>query len=169
MAPDIVVMPQSVFETQMNTLGITDENVDSEHNGDAFISIIGTPECLEYWLDEKDTTHYFKENHSNVLNLEFDDIPSDEIEYKGHIFKGFSMEQAKMTYDFIEANKGKNFYLHCRAGKSRSLAIGVYIKNFYPDIYTEDYDTLMEGFNWDVYRKLSRTFYAEKGMYKDDD
>ena len=46
---------------------------------------------------------------------------------------------------------------------------GVYIKNFYPDIYTKDYDTLMEGFNRDVYRKLSRTFYAEKGMYKDDD
>ena len=168
MTPRITVMPQSVFDTRMRDLGINDSNVSTEHSNDAFISIIGTPECLNYYLDEGDTEHYFKESHDNVLNLEFDDIPCDEYDYHGHTFKGLSMEQAKQIYDFVEANKGKNFWIHCRAGRSRSMAVGQYIKYFYPDIYTNNYDTLMEGCNKDVYRKISRIFYKEQNIYQDE-
>ena len=166
--PNVVVMPHRVFDSTMKEKGINDENVESDFNDSAFISIIGTPECLKYYLDEADTTHYFQNNHFNVLNLDFDDISSDELEYEGHIFKGFSMEQAKKTYDFIESNLGKNFYIHCRAGRSRSMAIGTFIRDFYGEIYNGDYDTLFEGCNKDVYRKLSRVFYREKEIYKED-
>lgn len=42
-----------------------------------FISIIGTEDVLKYYLHEEDTTHWFKQKHSNVLNLEFDDVDKD--------------------------------------------------------------------------------------------
>ena len=163
--PNITVMSHSVFDEKMKEYGLTDENVEAKYPNSAFISIIGTPECLKYYLEEEDTVHYFSNEHPNVLNLEFDDIPKDEIEYHGHIFKGLSMDQAKKIYDFVEANLGKDFFIHCRAGKSRSMAIGHYIKDFYNEIYNGNYNTLLEGCNKDVYRKIGRVFYKEKGIY----
>lgn len=157
----IIVYPQSRFDEECAKENLDDTNVE-DRKGMAFISIIGTPECLKYYLDEGDTKHYFNENHPNVLNVDFDDISQDEIEWEGHIFKGLSMEQAQTIFDFIEKNIDKSFKIHCRAGFSRSQAVGAFINDFYPKQFKSD--TLLSHPNKEVYRKLSRCYYKKYGM-----
>jgi hypothetical protein len=94
----VVVLSHYLFDERMKMLRINDDNV--EDTGNFYISIIGTPECLNYYLDEGDTKHYFKD-HQNVLNLDFDDI-GDDVLYNGHLFKTITMEQAEKAVDFIE-------------------------------------------------------------------
>jgi len=172
--PAITVYPHNEFDVFCYKLGLNDDNVEKD-TSHVFISIIGTKECLKYYLEEDDTTHWFSKEHPNVLNLEFDDIGQDEIEWKGHIFKGFSDEQAQKAFDFIEKfieeakEKGsdarRNFVIHCRAGMSRSQAFGAFLKDFYPEYFTAKYDNLLPHPNKHVYRKLSRCFYKK---YKPD-
>ena len=157
----IDVYPHSFFEEICEKMGLNDSNV--EDTNYAFIDIIGTPECLKYYLDEEDTKHWFKENHSNVLNLEFDDVSKDEIKWKGHIFKGISDKQAEELFDFIEKNIDKNFKICCRAGKSRSQAVGNFIYNFYRGKFESN--NLLPHPNMEVYRKLSRCYYKKYGLY----
>lgn len=164
--PNITILSQYLFDEMCKDNSINDGTVDKV-NDTAFISIIGTKDVLEYHLEEPDTEHWFKDKHDNVLNLEFDDLPCDEFEFDGHVAKGLSIEQAKEIYDFVEKHIGKNFIIHCRAGMSRSAAVGWYIRDFYKDIYNGDY-RLPEGPNKDVYRKLSRVYYKEKEMYTDE-
>lgn len=175
--PKIIAYPQSEFDKYCFENGIDDSNVEKFTN-EAFISIIGTKECLKYYLDEEGTKHWFNKNHSNVLNLEFDDIGEDEIEWEGHIFKGFSDEQAKETVDFIEKliTEGKvmgedykrNFRIHCRAGFSRSVAIAWFLRDFYTDYFTADYSNIPTHPNREVYRKLSRYYYKKHGIYAEE-
>lgn len=148
----IEVYPHSRFEEVCNNDGYNDGNVEKIEDW-AFIDIIGTKECLKYYLDEEDTVHWFKENHPNVLNLEFDDISGDELEYKGHIFKGLSKEQAQNAVDFIERNKDKNFRICCRAGMSRSRAFAEYVCRLGAHQYPErnEYTTML---NYGVLKKL---------------
>ena len=96
----IEVLSQNLFDNTCKNKGLNDANVDLE-NELAFISIIGTEECLKYYLKEPDTTHYFKTEHKNVLNLEFDDCSTDVL-YNDHLFKTISIEQAEKIVDFIE-------------------------------------------------------------------
>lgn len=95
----------------------------------AFISIgSGRPKDNE--------PHYFKENHDNVINLDFDDITDYTLE--GWIgVKGMSDEQAQELLEFIENNVGKHFYVHCSAGVSRSQAVCRFIVDTY-DEYCEE-------------------------------
>lgn len=118
------------FDTKMYKFGLNDDNVEDCKDINAFISIIGTPDCQKYYLEENEY-HWFKQNHDNVLNLEFDDIGDEELLYKGVNFKGLSDIQAEQIVDFIEKHKGKNFKIHCKAGRSRSCAIGTYILDIY--------------------------------------
>lgn len=156
----IKVLSQFSFDEEMNNNGINDDNVESLGD-EAFISIIGTDECLKYYLEEEDTKHYFKENHPNVLNLEFDDLGQDLV-WHGHLFKTISDEQSQALFEFIERNLGCNFTIHCRAGMSRSQAVGCFIHDMYPQFYNEvdtDLSTLSRAHvNQEVMRKLKRRF-----------
>jgi hypothetical protein len=154
----IEVLPHRVFDEQCEKLKLDDSNVENMADT-AFISIIGTKDCLKYYLDEEDTKHWFNENHSNVINLDFDDLPCDEIEWKGHTFKGMSMEQAQQLFEFIENNIDKSFKIHCRAGFSRSQGVGNFINDFYKGEFESD--TLLPHPNKEVYRKLSRCYYKK--------
>ena len=129
----INVFSHNDFDEKMYRLGIDSFNVIDEKDK-AFISIVGTPDCQKNYLHD-DELHWFKENTDNVLNLEFDDVSCEEYEYKGVKFYGLNEEQAEQIVRFIEENRGKNFYIHCRAGKSRSQAICRYIL----DVYGEEY------------------------------
>ena len=132
----ISVFSHNDFDEKMYRLGIDSNNVNKELDK-AFISIICTPECQKYYLEENEL-HWFKNNTHNVLNLEFDDINDDSIEWKGHTFYGITEEQSKQLVEFIEKNKGKNFYIHCKAGKSRSQGICRYILDIYGKKYGYD-------------------------------
>jgi protein-tyrosine phosphatase len=123
----IEVCSHYAFDNAMkHTLHLNDDNV--EDSNMAFISIIGTPACLTYYLDEGDTKHYFND-HENVLNLDFDDIGNDVI-FNGNHFKTMTMEQAEKAVDFIDKMLDKGvtlFMIHCRAGMSRSRAFGEFV------------------------------------------
>jgi hypothetical protein len=136
----IIVLSHYLFDEKMKSLGLNDENVESTNS--AFISIIGTPECLKYYLEEEDTKHYFKD-HPNVLNLDFDDCPTDVL-YNGHLFNTMHLDLAEKTFAFIEEvlkNGVDTILVHCRAGMSRSRAVGEFIWRYCRDNDIDvDYD-----------------------------
>ena len=163
----IIVLSHYLFDWKMSELGLNDDNVESCNN--AFISIIGTPECLEYYLDEGDTKHYFGE-HPNVLNLDFDDI-EDDVMYNGHHFKAMRMWQAEEAVDFIEEQIRKNvdtIFIHCRAGFSRSRGFGEFIYRYCKEHNIEleysdrdDYTTML---NSGVLRRLNHAYLKKHGL-----
>ena len=163
----ISVFSHNDFDEKMYRMGIFSSNVVDEKDK-AFISIIGSPECQKYYLEE-DEIHWFKDNTDNVLNLEFDDIDEENIVWKGHTFYGITEEQSKQLVEFIERNKGKNFYIHCKAGYSRSQGVCRYIL----DVYGEEYgyneklscrkENPCKTPNIRVVTMLKREFYKLKG------
>lgn len=169
----IIVLSHYLFDEEMKKNGLNDENV--ENINTAFISIIGTPECLTYYLDEGNTKHYFC-NHNNVLNLDFDDI-SDDVMYNGHHFKTISMEQAEKTVDFVE-NSIKNgvdtIKIHCRAGMSRSRAVAEFIYRYCNEnnigVDYEDRNDYTTMFNYGVLNRLNHAYWKKHKLnqYKDE-
>lgn len=163
----IEVLSHYLFDEKMKEMNLNDDNV--ENTDMAFISIIGTPECLKYYLDEEKTKHYFKD-HPNVLNLDFDDI-GDDVMYNGHHFKTMRMEQAEKTVDFIEGNidKGVNeFNIHCRAGYSRSRAVAEflyrYCKEHDIDVDYEDRNEFTTFVNQGVLRRLNHAYWKKHNL-----
>jgi len=175
----VIVLSHYLFDEEMKKMGLDDRNV--EDSNMAFISIIGTPECLTYYLDEGDTKHYFGD-HPNVLNLEFDDI-EDDVLYDGHHFKTMRMEQAEKAVDFIENIVEKNvddIFIHCRAGFSRSRAFGEFIYRYCKeheipleyedrDDYTTMYNSgVMRRLNHAYWKKYKTKFYEDNNDYPDE-
>ena len=164
---EIRVSSQFLFDKEMFRNGLNDDNV--EDTNKAYISIIGTPECLKYYLDEEDTNHYF-EDHPNVLNLDFDDIGYDVI-YDGHHFRTMDMEQAERSVDFIERmiDKGVEcMVIHCRAGMSRSRGFAEFIYRYciendidvdYPE---QSYYTTL--YNIEVVKRLNHAYWKKHGV-----
>lgn len=158
------VLSHYLFDEDMKEMNLNDNNVEDVNM--AFISIIGTEECLKYYLDESNTRHYFKD-HPNVLNLDFDDISTD-VNYDGHMFRTMSMEQAEKTVDFIEKiiHSGVECIEgHCRAGMSRSRAIFEFIYRLCNDKGVEveyedrnDYTTIL---NQGVLRRLNHAYWKK--------
>ena len=176
----IKVLSHYLFDEDMRSMDLTDDNV--ENTNMAFVSIIGTPECLNYYLDEGETKHYFKD-HPNVLNLDFDDISCD-VMYNGHHFKTMTMEQAEQTIDFIENAINNNVELieiHCRAGYSRSRAIAEFIYRYCKghdiEVDYEDRNEYTTMLNYGILNRLEHAYrkkhklgeYEEEGKdYPDD-
>ncbi len=179
MKPNVLVYSHIDFDRECASMDLTDENVESKEDY-AFISIIGTKQVREEYLGEFDTEHYFKENHPNVLNLEFDDVGEDfDFSFKPMAlngekgkeriihFKTISEEQAEQCVDFIEKNIGKKFLIHCRAGRSRSQSFFRVISDFY-----EEYNNCKGNLdnpcvtpNQEVIRKLKRAYYKRNNIY----
>ena len=163
----ITVLSHYRFDEKMKELGLNDKNV--EDTNKAFISIIGTPECLTYYLDEGKTKHFFKD-HPNVLNLDFDDI-EDDVLYNGHLFKTMRMEQAEKSIQFIEDNINKgvdSFDIHCRAGMSRSRAFGEFIYRYCKEhdieVEYEDRDDYTTVLNAGVLRRLNHAYWKKHNL-----
>ena len=95
----------------------------------AVIQICSTPKCQEVILGEPEP--HFLLPSDTVLNLTFDDIGKRKLVYEGSTFYGMSPKQAKEVVSFIEKNKDRDFYISCRAGKSRSQGIARYILDTY--------------------------------------
>lgn len=164
----IEVFSHYLFEEKCKEDNLNDQNVENEKEK-CFIDIIGTPECLKYWLDEEKTKHYFN-NHPNVLNLEFDDI-SEDVMYNGHHFKAMRMEQAEKTVDFIESNIENGItYIRicCRAGYSRSRAVAEflyrYCKEHDIDVVYEDRNEFTTFINQGILRRLNHAYWKKHNL-----
>lgn len=160
----IYVYPQSEFDRRIRMMGLDDTNVENA-KGKLFISIIGTRECLEHYLHEPNTRHYFEADHKNVLNLDFDDLDED-IEWEGHTFKALSDEQAMKAVDFLDDNfedGPKDVYVHCKAGISRSQALAAFVHDAYGALYGLQNDVTVDraNLNHGTLRTLKNAFYEK--------
>lgn len=122
------------FDKLMIENNITDENVESR-DSIFFISITDTPELLsKLGFNEDRNNHYFKEDHENVINLDFDDVENDgesSPTKKDRDTRAFSEKQAKRLYEFIKQHKDKETCIvHCMAGISRSGAVGSFVNGY---------------------------------------
>lgn len=157
----LTVLSQKDFDKYMVEHGINDDTVSISKK--TFVSIIGTKDCLEYYLDEKDTKHHFNHNHCNVMNLDFDDVDTD-TEYEGHLFKAMSDHQALQLCLFLELLNSKyskcdEIIIHCRCGISRSRAVAEYIcQTSLREIDYEDRDKYYSHINQCVLRKLKQMY-----------
>ncbi len=168
----ITVLSHYLFDEKMIKMGLDDDNVENENK--AFISIIGTPECLKYYLDEGNTEHFFKD-HPNVLNLDFDDI-ADDVMYNGHHFKTMRIEQAERAIQFIEDNINngvESFDIHCRAGMSRSRAFAEFIYRYCQehdiDVEYEERDNYTTVLNYGVLGKLNHAYWKKHNLKQYED
>ena len=131
----------------------------------AFISI-----CCTETDNSSYETHLLSDNHDNVINLDFDDIngytlkdqfPDDDY-VKDNPARGLNDEQGLQLVKFIENNIGKDIYVHCSAGVSRSQGVVKFILEYYNDYYKEsdtNPDNPCKMHNQHVFDVL-RKFYA---------
>ena len=129
----------------------------------AFISICNTKFGDFLFIDE--ITHHFKEETNEIINLDFEDITEPSITYQGKTMYAISEDDAKRLVEFIDSNIGKDFYVHCEAGLSRSQGVVRYIL----DIYGEDnFETRKNNPcrtpNLYVTAMLKREYYKLKGL-----
>ena len=85
----------------------------------------------------KDNDHYLFSG-PNVLNLEFDDIEEvTEFEKDGIKYTAFPItpDQAKEILKFGYEHKEYNLLIHCLAGKSRSVAVGLGLMDIFPGVW----------------------------------
>ena len=145
----IKVYSQIDFNNVMKSNGIDDSNVENEKDS-IFISITNRNGEIEHW---------FKENHKNVINLDFDDTSSDNEE-----LRTISDKQAESLMFFIDDNLSKNtydidVYIHCLAGMSRSRAVAEYIKRHYDVVYYKrERDLYYSYLNHEVLNRLERKY-----------
>lgn len=150
----IKVYSQIDFNNVMKSKGIDDSNVENDKDS-IFISITNRNGEIEHW---------FKENHKNVINLDFDDTSSDNEE-----LRTISDKQAESLMFFIDNNLSKSkedvdVYIHCLAGMSRSRAVAEYIKRRYDVVYDKrERDLYYNYLNHEVLNRLERKY---RRLYK---
>jgi predicted protein tyrosine phosphatase len=159
----VFVLSRMEFEGNMRTNNIDEDNVE-KYKDLALISITDNPK-----------NHYFKKDHENVLNMDFDDVGDKAYDSRAEIekqlgtkleetYRIFHEKDAKKIVDFIEKNEGKTFIIHCEAGISRSGAVGQYMRDFYEWVDKEDFDNRVEKKifpNMLVLRLLKKEYYAK--------
>lgn len=136
--------------------------------GTAIISIECTPDCVKYRLEadkgDFDNEHLL-ESSERVLNLDFDDVPGPyDLHYKEHWMLSMSGKQAYEIVRFIEKHveEERSFVIHCKAGESRSRAIGEFILEFFGNKYMDGNpdNPISEVCNVDVLTKLKDKYYS---------
>lgn len=93
----------------------------------AYISISSTADCANTILGDINETNHYLPNSDKVLNLNFDDVTEDTIDYdkngKQVLYKAITFEQAEQIVSFVENNNHKHLIIHCKDGKSRSQGV----------------------------------------------
>ena len=172
----INVYSRNDFEEMMYRLDLNNDNVENQIDK-TFIQILETPDCISYYekkYGNEGNTHYWFNGccADNVLNIAFDDVNEEEVKWNNVILKGISDKQAELIVNFIEKHKSKNFYISCRAGRSRAAAICRYLL----DIYGEEYgynekescrkENPCMTPNINVLTKLKRVYYKKFNVYE---
>ena len=121
----IYVISKLEFDAYCEKFNLNDNNIELNKNLYC-ISIHG--------LSEKEIP-YFKFNHTNVLNLRFDDVESDSAHGKA-----MTIEQGMEIISFLknmEINNNTMLLVHCYAGISRSGAVGTFCNEYFNQDKTE--------------------------------
>lgn len=110
----VYVFSKRLFDKCMSDNGLRDDNIPQKCS----IISIGEPDTNE---------HYFQYGTPKVLNIDFWDVNGYDVEG----IKGLTDEQAGIICSFISENIGDDFYVHCRAGVSRSQAVAQFLHDEY--------------------------------------
>lgn len=149
----IHVLPKARFDKLMEKEGWNDNNIPTDK---AFISICCMPNIKKNYLEDYKhiiDEHWFKENHPNVLNIEFDDIQEEKKETNWGMSYGMTDEDANKIVEFAKQNADKeDLYIHCMAGKSRSVAVGLALREYFGCQFGCMYG--LNNINDFVYKKL---------------
>jgi rhodanese-related sulfurtransferase len=132
---EITVLPKDEFDIMMVLKSINDSNVEDQKN--LYLISINYSDFPE-WMPEEAYPH-FKQDHPNVLRLFYDDVLQDTrvhitAQKEWWTAKAFTSEQAKQVVDFlskIEKNDDTKIIVHCKAGKSRSVATAHFVSEFF--------------------------------------
>jgi len=121
---DINALPHTLFDDTMRRKGYRDDNPPPDNV--AVISICCCDEIKKNYLEavkHETDEHWFKEDHRNVLNVEFDDIHQSEQATEFGTARGITAETARRIVAFVKDNvDADEWFIHCRAGRSRSVA-----------------------------------------------
>lgn len=81
---------------------------------------------------------WYPNHEDKKLVLFFEDLKAHQIpliekikSQLGFQTKAFHKDLAKQTIQYIKNNKDKDFIIHCEYGKSRSVAIALFIQQYY--------------------------------------
>lgn len=102
---------------------------------------------------------------SEVLRLEFHDI-SMSWEWEQDRLVPMSHEQAQKVVDFAIRHAHRNLFVHCDAGVSRSVAVGLFLSEWQERILNLHAVNTTEFYNPWVSRLLNRVLWRE--VYKED-
>ncbi len=69
-----------------------------------------------------------KEGWEDVLRLEFDDVVTIPKGWFSEL-RAFCMRDADTVHEFVDRHLDKDFAVHCDAGVSRSVAVGVFLRD----------------------------------------
>ena len=128
-------------EGRLETNSVINDNI-------AIISIVNRPRNKNSETDWT-TIHPISDKHREyqVLNLQFQDDSED-----------FSAEDATKIIEFILYNKklGRDFYVHCIMGKSRSQAVCRFILDTFPEDYEykREFDNPLKTPNYHILSTL---------------
>lgn len=78
-------------------------------------------------------------------------------------FRNMTPKQADEAIQFIEKNYGKDFFLHCLRGTSRSGAFDKFLGEYYG--YTRPINKSVKGASPEVYQSLVDAYNRNKGIY----
>lgn len=133
------------------------DNLSDINNNVAIISITNPKELYEGDWTTKHPIQYNPKYsidvfYDCVLNIEFEDDSED-----------FDVYMANKIVEFVDNNIGKDFYVHCIMGKSRSQAVCRYILETYPDLYSygREYENPLKTANPHVLSTLKRVKRAK--------
>lgn len=157
------------------------ESMDLKRSGNEWLVDANNMAVISICTSGTSEEHYFMTGTSHILNIRFDDIDPDtwhqdgfdldnaspadfvyarEREDEGnftHYSYALNPVQAKKIVDFIDSNLGRDFYIHCSAGVSRSQGVVRYILDTYDEyIWQIRKDNPPFAPNYHVVRMLKR-------------
>lgn len=119
------VFSKKDFVNTMVAEGVTDTSVNNYNQFFICIDSTGGP----------DSQPYFKQPHTNVIRLVFDDVEEDSRNWGADVqayYDAVAMRehQAQELFDFIQTvPKNSTINIHCAKGQSRSVAVQSFILN----------------------------------------
>lgn len=150
MIKSIIVCSREVFKR----LSSVDTNTKS------CISISGQDIC--YSDKDLQDLKNAKDRYNSKLSLCFYDVekPSDKFDTE-YLFNESKAKDILDFIDFIDLHEDGNLIIHCDAGISRSVAIGMFLQNTfnYNVVYLECYENRPAYYNKLVYNTLEKVHF----------
>jgi predicted protein tyrosine phosphatase len=112
-----------------------------------------------------------KHGWEDILRLEFHDVTMDEDmartrgidSLQGKPIIWFNEGHVRQVEEFVYRHKDKNFLIHCDAGVSRSVAVGLFLREIFDEVeLTTHAIHTTKAYNSLVHRMLMRKYWHDQ-------